>query len=65
MWGERLFDKFDKKKTGRIDFIEFLQGINSCCKCDEEEKIRFLFSLYDLNQDGYIEKKEMLMMVTY
>jgi Ca2+-binding EF-hand superfamily protein/tRNA A-37 threonylcarbamoyl transferase component Bud32 len=63
LWGERLFAKFDRKKTGRIDFMEFLQGLAICCKCDDETKVKFLFEMYDLDEDGFIEKKEMCMML--
>jgi len=63
LWGERLFEKFDLKHTEHIDFYEFVQGIATCCTLNEEEKIRFLFSLYDMDQDGFIKKKEMITML--
>lgn len=63
MWGERLFDKFDRYKSGRIDYDQFTMGLSVCIKGSEEEKLRLLFSLYDLSGDGFIDKRELLMMV--
>ena len=34
-----------------------------CTKVTEEEKLRFLFSLYDLRGDGFIGKSELVSMV--
>jgi len=36
-----------------------------CCKSAEEDKIKLLFSLYDFDNDGYIEKKELITMVFF
>jgi Ca2+-binding EF-hand superfamily protein len=63
LWGERLFDKFDKKNTSVIDFEEFMSGLRICTKGDEEEKIKFLFSLYDLRGNGHIDRTELLTML--
>lgn len=63
IWGERLFDKFDKFKSGRIDYDQFTIGLSTCIKGSEEEKLMLLFSLYDLSGDGFIDKAELLMMV--
>jgi len=63
LWGERLFEKFDRKHTGYIDFPEFIEGLALCCHSTEDEKIHYLFSLYDMDQDGFIKKKEMITML--
>lgn len=47
-----------------MDFEEFLSGLSICAKGSEEDKYRFLFSLYDLRSDGVIDKSEMVTMVT-
>ena len=54
---------FDLKHTENIDFYEFVNGINMCCNSNEDDKVRLLFSLYDMDQDGFIKKKEMITMV--
>ena len=63
MWGERLFEKFDRYKTACIDFEEFMTGLSIWTKGTEDEKIRFLFSLYDLKRNGQIEKSELKTML--
>jgi len=62
LWGERFFEKFDTRRTGHLKFPEFVKGIRRCCKSSDEEKIQFLFELYDTNNDGFIEKKDMITM---
>jgi len=63
VWGERLFRSFDIKYTGNITFAGFLSGLATYCKCPENEKIDLLFKLYDVDNDGYIEKKDLVTMV--
>ena len=63
IWGERLFDTFDKKQQGYIDYEEFVTGLSVCTKGSEDERLRFLFSLYDLRGDGHIDKSELKTMV--
>ena len=63
IWGERLFDKFDKTHVGKIDFTEFMHGIGLCTRGTAEDKYRFLFSLYDLRGDGVIDKSELVTML--
>jgi Ca2+-binding EF-hand superfamily protein len=48
LWGERLFNKFDTQHRKELDFEEFLTGLSICTKSTEEEKFRFLFSIFDL-----------------
>jgi tRNA A-37 threonylcarbamoyl transferase component Bud32/Ca2+-binding EF-hand superfamily protein len=38
-------------------------GLSIVCKGTEEEKFTFLFSMYDLRGDGYIDKAELVSMV--
>lgn len=63
IWGERLFDKFDHQHVGAINYEEFLTGLSVCTKASEDDKYRFLFSLYDLKGDGAIDKAELKTMV--
>ena len=51
---ERLFQLFDKKNTGVIDYEEFLSGMATCTRGTADERIAFLFNLYDLN--GFVLK---------
>jgi len=63
LWGERLFLRFDRKQKGRIDYEDFATGLSICTKSSHEEKLRFLFSLYDLRDDGHIDRAELVTMV--
>ncbi|EGG17837.1 calcium-binding protein [Cavenderia fasciculata] len=56
---ELLFNVFDKNKDNTINFQEFVCGLSSITRGTPEEKIEFAFSLYDLDGNGYITKKEM------
>ncbi|CXI43513.1 calcium-dependent protein kinase 7 [Plasmodium berghei] len=64
LWGERLFLKFNFKNTGYIDFEEFIIGIAICCRGTKSDKINVLFDIFDLNSDGYIQKSEMVAMLS-
>ncbi|SBS83620.1 calcium-dependent protein kinase 7, putative (CDPK7) [Plasmodium ovale curtisi] len=64
LWGERLFLKFNFKNTGYIDFEEFIIGIAICCRGTKSDKINVLFDIFDLNADGYIQKSEMVAMLS-
>jgi serine/threonine protein kinase/Ca2+-binding EF-hand superfamily protein len=63
LWGERLFEKFDRSERGHINFEDFIQGLSCCSRGSQEEKLRFLFELYDLRNDGYLDKEELVSMV--
>lgn len=50
----------DKNKDGNISFLEFVQGLNSLSAgASQEEKLRFAFQIYDINNDGYISNGEL------
>lgn len=50
----------DKNKDGTISFLEFVQGLNSLSAgADNEDKLRFAFQIYDINNDGFISNGEL------
>lgn len=63
MLGERLFAAFDRKKNGVIDLEEFVSGLGLIVRGDLEEKINFLFTMYDLKGDGFVSRKELSTML--
>ncbi|XP_048774292.1 mitochondrial adenyl nucleotide antiporter SLC25A25-like isoform X2 [Ostrea edulis] len=52
---KRFFDKHDKDKDGLIDFGEFVKYVR-----DHESKLRLYFKNIDINDDGSIDKDEII-----
>ncbi|CAN0462542.1 unnamed protein product, partial [Laminaria digitata] len=60
---DRLFHALDSNKSGRISYDDFVVGLAVCCRGSLEEKMRFIFGVYDMNGDGLISRDELLLML--
>ncbi|KAG4378993.1 hypothetical protein GLYMA_17G149000v4 [Glycine max] len=65
----KIFDLFDVKKLGVVDFEDFVRSLNVFHpNASLKDKIAFSFRLYDLHNTGFIERpevKEMLIALLF
>ncbi|KAJ8716533.1 hypothetical protein PYW07_003160 [Mythimna separata] len=59
-----VFNTLDQDRSGLLSFEEFVTGLSILSRGTLEEKLRWTFSLYDINGDGCITKEEMTEIVT-
>ncbi|CAM9624922.1 unnamed protein product [Heterosigma akashiwo] len=55
----KLFDTFDDDHNGLIDALEFLASFSLVSGMTLEEKVRFIFGIYDFDESGVLNVDEM------
>lgn len=60
---EAVFSVWDTDSNGLIDMIEFFTGMVIFSNSRIEDKLRFLFELFDFNANGYLNDIELQFMI--
>jgi calcium/calmodulin-dependent protein kinase I len=63
IFGERLFHAFDAKGNGVIDWEEFVDGLARYSRGSMEERMRAIFTMYNLSGSGSITRAELSTMM--
>lgn len=60
-----FFDLFDEDHNNEISFAEWITALSLILRGTEDEKIEYLFKLYDLDNDGGLTRGELEQIITF
>ena len=60
----RLFEAFDRSRSGSVDFREFVLGLSIASKGTPNEKLDLSFKVYDIDGTGEVRKAEMVQVLS-
>ncbi|XP_033361970.1 hippocalcin-like protein 4 isoform X2 [Bombus vosnesenskii] len=63
-YAQIVFNAFDKDRDGIVSFADLLNEVALIINGDVDQKLSWIFRFYDLNGDGYITRKEMLVIMS-
>ncbi|XP_059089823.1 guanylyl cyclase-activating protein 2-like isoform X2 [Tigriopus californicus] len=59
---DAIFKVFDENKSGDLDFVEYMMAVNSTQLETPEDKLQWIFKMYDKDCSGNIETEELVHM---
>ncbi|XP_074593215.1 Kv channel-interacting protein 4-like isoform X2 [Brevipalpus obovatus] len=59
-----IFRSFDPQRTGAITFTDFVIGLSKLIRGSLQDKLRWTFDMYDINQDGVITRDDLTQIVS-
>ncbi|KAF3760203.1 cell wall organization and biogenesis [Cryphonectria parasitica EP155] len=60
----RMIAIFDEDGGGNVDFQEFVSGLSAfSSKGNKDQKLEFLFKVYDIDRDGFISNGELFIVL--
>lgn len=62
-FAEHVFRAYDADGNGHVDFQEFMTTLSIASKGSIDEKLHWAYSMYDMNGDGQVSRKEAIEIV--